>query len=54
VRRGSDHKVKSLAQLILTQLPDGALLHDDLRPLPLIFQQVWPLSRADSFALQTV
>ena len=52
VRRGSDHKVKSLAQLILTQLPDGALLHDDLRPLPLIFQQVWPLSRADSFALQ--
>jgi glutamate synthase domain-containing protein 2 len=54
VRRGSDHKVKSLAQLILTQLPDGALLQNDFHTLPLIFQQVWPLSRADSFALQTV
>jgi glutamate synthase domain-containing protein 2 len=52
VRRGSDHKVKSLAQLILTQLPDGALLQDDYHTLPLIYQQVWPLSRADSFALQ--
>ena len=53
VRRGSDHKVKSLAQLILTQLPDGALLRDDFHTLPLIFQQVWPLARADSFALHT-
>ena len=53
VRRGSDHKVKSLAQLILTQLPNGALLRDDFHTLPLIFQQVWPLARADSFALHT-
>jgi len=53
VRRGSDHKVKSLAQLILTQLPNGALLRDDFHTLPLIFQQVWPLASADSFALQS-
>jgi glutamate synthase domain-containing protein 2 len=53
VRRGSDHKVKSLAQLILTQLPNGALLRDDFHTLPLIFQQVWPLAQADSFALHT-
>ena len=52
VRRGTDHKVKSLAQLILTQLADGALLDSDFRSLPLIYQQVWPLARADSFALQ--
>jgi len=53
VRRGTDHKVKSLAQLILTQLQGGVLLQDDLRGLPLIYQQVWQQSRADSFALQT-
>ncbi len=51
VRRGNDHKVKSLAQLILTQLQSGALLHDDLRKLPLIYQHTWPLARAESFAL---
>ncbi len=52
VRRGTDHKVKSLGQLILTQLHGGALLQDDLRKLPLIYQHAWPLTRADSFALQ--
>ena len=36
VRRTADHKVQSLAQLILTQLPDGALLRADLSDLPLI------------------
>lgn len=50
VRRGTDHKVKSLAQLILTQLPDGALLHGDLNQLPFIFQNNWPLAQAESFA----
>ncbi len=52
VRRGTDHKVKSLGQLILTQLHSGALLQGDLHTLPLIYQQAWPLARADSFALQ--
>ena len=51
VRRGNDHKVRSLAQLILTQLQNGALLHDDLRKLPMIYQHAWPLARAESFAL---
>jgi glutamate synthase domain-containing protein 2 len=50
VRRGTDHKVKSLAQLILTQLPNGALLGGDLGQLPLIFQHSWPLAQAESFA----
>jgi hypothetical protein len=50
VRRGNDHKVKSLARLILTPLRSGALLHDDLRQLPLIYQHSWPLASALSFA----
>jgi glutamate synthase domain-containing protein 2 len=50
VRRGTDHKVKSLAQLILTQLPNGALLQSDLSQLPLIFQTSWPRAQAESFA----
>lgn len=50
VRRGTDHKVKSLAQLILTQLPNGALLGSDLGQLPLIFQHNWPRAQAESFA----
>ncbi|MEN9435798.1 MAG: hypothetical protein RIR09_453, partial [Pseudomonadota bacterium] len=50
VRRGTDHKVKSLAQLILTQLPNGALLGSDLSQLPIIFQQSWPRAQAASFA----
>lgn len=53
VRRGAEHKVKSLAQLILTQLPNGALLQENFSSLPLIYQQVWPLASADSFALQS-
>ncbi len=52
VRRGTDHKVKSLGQLILTQLQNGVLLQDNLHKLPLIYQQGWPLASADSFALQ--
>ncbi len=51
VRRGTDHKVKSLAQLILTQLGSGALLHSDLSSLPLIYQHTWPLASAESFEL---
>lgn len=50
VRRGTDHKVKSLAQLILTQLEDGALLQDDLSTLPIIYQHSWPRASAQSFA----
>jgi glutamate synthase domain-containing protein 2 len=51
VRRGTDHKVKSLAQLILTQLGNGALLLEDLSPLPLIYQHTWPMASAQSFSI---
>ena len=52
VRRTSDHKVVSLAQLSLSQLPDKALLKDDLRGLPLIYQKHWAAARSDTFSLQ--
>jgi glutamate synthase domain-containing protein 2 len=51
VRRGTDHRVRSLAQTVLTQIPDGALLQDDLSALPLIYQQAWPLAQAQRFGL---
>jgi len=51
VRRGADHRVKSLAQLILTQLGNGALLKDDLSTLPLIYQHTWPLASPHSFSI---
>ncbi|TXH91397.1 MAG: FMN-binding glutamate synthase family protein [Rhodoferax sp.] len=51
VRRSTDHKVKSLAQMILTQLPDRALLESDLQALPLIYRHSWPRASADSFGL---
>ena len=54
VRRGSDHRVSSLAQLMPTQLPEGALLQADLSGLPMIYSQHWPAAVADSFGLQTV
>jgi glutamate synthase domain-containing protein 2 len=53
VRRSTDHKVKSLAQLILTQLPDRALLESDLQALPLIYRHSWPRAAAQSFLMQT-
>jgi glutamate synthase domain-containing protein 2 len=49
VRRSTDHKVKSLAQLILTQLPEGALLQTEINSLPLIYRHSWPRARAESF-----
>ena len=52
VRRGTDHKVKSLGQLVLTQMKAGALLDPDLGKLPLIYQHGWPLASAETFALQ--
>ncbi len=52
VRRGSDHRVSSLAQLMPSQLSEGALLKADLSGLPLIYSQHWPASVADSFGLQ--
>lgn len=52
VRRSTDHKVQSLAQLILTQLPDRALLESDLQALPAIYRQTWPHATAESFLLQ--
>ena len=52
VRRSSDHKVSSLAQLILTQLPEGALLNPDLGGLPMIYSQHWPVAAAGSFGRQ--
>ena len=51
LRRTAKHQVKSLAQLLLTPLPVGALLQDDLSGLPPVYQQHWPLARADSFTL---
>ena len=54
VRRGSDHRVSSLAQLMPSQLPEGALLQADLSGLPLIYSQHWPAAVADSFGLQKV
>jgi glutamate synthase domain-containing protein 2 len=52
VRRSSDGKVRSLAQSVLTQMHDGALLQTDLSGLPLIYRQSWPQARAESFTLQ--
>ena len=52
VRRGSDQKVQSLAQALLTQMPDRALLESDLQALPLIFRETWPQAAAESFQLQ--
>ena len=54
VRRGSDHRVSSLAQLMPSQLPEGALLQADLDGLPLIYRQHWPAAVAGSFGLQKV
>jgi len=50
VRRSTDHKVKSLAQLILTQLPNRALVDGELHSLPLIYRHSWPRANAHSFA----
>jgi hypothetical protein len=52
VRRSTDQKVRSLAQLILTQLPDLALLESDLQALPVIYRLTWPRASAASFMLQ--
>jgi glutamate synthase domain-containing protein 2 len=52
VRRSTDHKVKSLAQLMLTQLPDRALLESDLQALPLIYRQSWGKVGPQSFLMQ--
>jgi len=52
VRRSTDQKVRSLAQLILTQLPDRALLQSDLQALPIIYRMTWPRAAAESFMLQ--
>ena len=52
VRRSKDQAVRSLAQLILTQLPDRALLESDLQALPVIYRTSWPRAAAESFLLQ--
>ncbi len=52
VRRAADNKVKPLAQLLLTEFPEGALLKDDLSGLPAIFQHSWRQASAASFNLQ--
>ena len=52
VRRSTDQKVKSLAQSILIQMADGALLRPDLGGLPHIYRQFWPQSSSESFLLQ--
>ncbi len=50
VRRSSDNRVRSLAQSVLTQLPNGALLQESIASLPLIYRQNWPMATTDSFA----
>ena len=52
VRRGADQKVQLLAQAILTQMPDGALISGDLTALSPIYALYWPQSSAASFAKQ--
>ncbi len=52
VRRGVDQKVQLLAQAILTQMPDGALVSGDLAALSPIYALYWPQSSAASFAKQ--
>ncbi|MFZ2738613.1 MAG: FMN-binding glutamate synthase family protein [Burkholderiaceae bacterium] len=52
VQRTADRKVQSLAQLLITQLPDGALLKTDLSDLPMIYRHGWPLASPHSFRLQ--
>lgn len=49
VRRGSDQKVQLLAQAILTQMPDGALLGNDFSGLSPIYALYWPQASAASF-----
>ncbi len=49
VRRSSDNRVRSLAQSVLTQLANGALLQDNIANLPLIYRQNWPLAQSGSF-----
>ncbi|MDP3700341.1 MAG: FMN-binding glutamate synthase family protein [Hylemonella sp.] len=51
VRRTADDKVQSLAQLLLPQLPDGALLKPDSAELPAIYR-TWAQASATSFRLQ--
>ncbi|HQX57734.1 MAG TPA: FMN-binding glutamate synthase family protein [Burkholderiaceae bacterium] len=53
VRRSTNGKVRSLAQSVLSQMEDGALLQTDLGSLPLIYRQSWPMARAESFMLQS-
>jgi hypothetical protein len=53
VRRTTDQRVQSLAQLFVTRLADGALLQDDLSGLSPLYQQSWPRAHANSFTLQT-
>ena len=52
VRRGSDHKVQLLAQALLTQMPKGALLQDDLSALSPVYALYWPSASALSFSVQ--
>ncbi len=54
VRRGSDQKVQLLSQAILTQMPPGALLQEDLSGLSPIYGLYWPAASAQSFLVQLV
>ena len=54
VRRGSDQKVQLLAQAILTQMPHGALLQNDLSALSPIYALYWPTAQAQSFVVRPV
>ena len=54
VRRGSDQKVQLLAQAILTQMPPGGLLTQDLSGLSPIYARYWPVATAQSFFVKPV
>ena len=51
IRRTAGGQVRSLAQMVLNQLPTGALLTEELATLPEIYRAHWPLAHADRFTL---
>jgi len=51
VRRSSEQRVHSLAQLALAQLRDGELLGDTRHDLPEIYRLSWPRASAHSFQM---
>jgi hypothetical protein len=51
VRRVENNEVRLLSDLV-TQMPSGALLQDDLNGLHGVFQRYWGSARADTFRMR--